>query len=184
MKKNISLTKKDKEKPQKERFYLFVKDQGEGAARTVVIILKIIELIITSIFALCLGIFGPLTLWFGFDDPDMASQPAVLCWLISSVIYIVGTVVVMLGHSKIASCIHGVGAVGTLVTYYNYMLMFADIPDNNGPSVLYMPCLFLTIITVIIMLLINLPKWIEKRERRINAKAPSILGNDRKEDKS
>ncbi len=183
MKKDIRLTPKKEDKPQKEHFYLFVKDQGEGAARMAVIVLKIIELIITSIFCLCLGIFGPITIWFGFDDPDMASQPAVLCWLISSVIYIAGTVVVMLGHSKTASCIHAAGAVGTLVTYYNYMLMFADIPDNNGPSVLYMPCLFLTIITVIIMLLINLPKWIEKRERRINAKAPSILGKDQKEDR-
>ncbi len=181
MKKDISLTNKRKNKPEKERFYFFVKDQGEGAARTVVIILKIIELIITSIFGLCLGIFGPLTIWFGFNDPDMASEPAVLFWLISSVIYIVGTVVVMLGYSKIASCIHAAGAVGTLITYYNYLRMFADIPDNNGPSVLYMPCLFLTIITIIIMLLINLPKWIDKREQKINAKAPSILDNDKKE---
>ena len=88
----------------------------------------------------------------------------------------------MLGHSRIASGIHLLGAAGTLVTYYNYMVMFADVPDNNGPSVLYMPCLFLTVLTLVIMLLINLPKWLERRAAKEQAVAPSILAHDEKED--
>jgi Na+/melibiose symporter-like transporter len=84
----------------------------------------------------------------------------------------------MLGHSKIASLIHAVGAVGTLITYYNYMLLFADVADNNGPSALYMPCLFLTIITIIIMLLINIPKWLDKRYQKEHEVAPSIISDD------
>lgn len=181
--KNVRLSnKKQKRKPEKEKFYFFVKDQGEGAARVIVIILKILELIITSIFALCLGIFAPITILADLDITDPISQTAAVLWMVTSVVYIIGTFVVMLGHSKIASGIHLLGAAGTLVTYYNYMIMFADIPDNNGPSVLYLPCLFLTVLTLVIMLLINLPKWLEKRAAREQAVAPSILADDEKED--
>ncbi len=136
-----------------------------------------LELIVTSIFALCLGVFGPLSIWFGFDDPDISSNPAVTAWLVSSVIYIVGTFIVMLGHSKIACAVHIAGFAGSMVTYCLYSAMFADIPDNNGPTVLYMPCIALTVFTVIIMLLINLPIWIEKKVARENAVAPSILSD-------
>ena len=40
---------------------------------------------------------------------------------------------------------------------------------------LYMPCLFITVMTIVIMLLINLPKWIDKRVQKANEQAPSIL---------
>lgn len=183
MKKDIKLSKPAAAEPEKERFYFFVKDQGEGAARGVVIALKILLLVGTSVFGIALGILAPLVIMFSGDfDPEVAGCPAVPIWLASSVLYVVGTVIVMLGHSKTASAVHGVAAVGVLVTYYFYMRLFADVPDNNGPSGLYMPMLFLTVITVIIMLLINIPKWAESRAKKLYAKAPSILG-DEKEDK-
>lgn len=165
---------------EKEPFYLFVKDQGEGAVRGVVIALKIISLILTSIFGLCLGILGPVVIWNGDDivDEAIAENPAVMFWLISSIIYIVGTFILMLGHSKTALAVHAAAAVLTLITYYNFMVLFALTPDNNGPTGLYMPCLFIMVISAVIMLLINLPKWIEKRSSRENAKAPSILADD------
>lgn len=182
MKKDIQLRKTAKPAPEKEKFYLFVKDQGEGAARVIVIVLKILLLIGTSIFGICFGILAPLAIMFSGDfDPEIAQCPAIPVWLASAVIYLIGTFVVMLGHSKIASIIDGIGALGTLITYYFFMQLFADIPDNNGPSGLYMPMLFLTIITVIIMLLINIPKWADAHAKKANAVAPSILG-DEKED--
>ena len=169
-------------KEEKEEFYFFVKDQGEGAARVVVIVLKVLELIITSIFALCLGIFAPIYVLTDLDITDTISMAAGTWWLVASALYIVGTFVVMLGHSKVASIIHVLAAVCTFVTYYNYMMMFSEIPDNNGPTVLYMPCLFLTVITVVIMLLINLPKWIDKRLQKDRAVAPSIIAESERED--
>lgn len=179
MAKNIKLNKiKKTTVPEKEPFYFFVKDQGEGAARIAVIILKILELIDTSIFGIVMGIFAPLCIMFGDFDPDVASCPAMPWWLASAIVFIVGTVVVMLGHSKVASIIHTIGAVGILVTYNEYSKFFADIPDNNGPSVLYMPLLFLTIMTITIMLLINVPKWLDKHAQRVNAVAPSILTDE------
>lgn len=179
MRKNVKLSsKKAESKPENEKVFFFVRDQGEGAARIVVIILKVLELIVTSIYGLALGIFAPLCIWFGDFDPEIATNPAVAFWFASAIICIIGTFIVMLGHSKIASIFHAVGAVGVLLTYYNYMLLFSEIPDNNGPSVLYMPLLFLTVMTVVIMLLINVPKWAEKHAQNVNAVAPSILKDE------
>lgn len=176
MGRNVKLNKKIpvQKKAEKESFFFFVRDQGEGAARIAVIILKVLELIMTTIFALCLGIFGPLAIR-AMDDPRISSDPSSLYWLISSVLYIIGLFVLMLGHSKTATVIHVIAAVGTLVTYSAYMRMFRDVDTGNGPTALYMPCLFITVMTIVVMLLINLPKWIDKRVQKANEQAPSIL---------
>ena len=173
MRKNIKLSNKQSVKtPEKEQFYFFVKDQGEGAARVIVIVLKIIELILTSIFALCLGVFGSIIM------SAEIKEAAIYMWLATSAVYVIGTFVVMLGHSKIALCIHSAATAGTVVTYFLFQVMFAQVPENNGPSVLYMPCIFITIITFVIMLLINLPKWLDKQAAKAREIAPSILSKD------
>lgn len=182
MSKNVKLNNKTKTKPERnEGFIFFARDQGTGAARIAVIVLKIIELIITTIFCVCLGIFGPIVIR-GMDDPAISSDPSSIYWLISSCIYIAGLFALMLGHSKIAAVIHIAAAAGTLVTYASYANMFKDQDDQVGKGLtsLYMPCLFLTVITVVIMLLINLPKWIDRHVQKLNEKAPSILGDEEK----
>jgi len=176
MGKNIKLNKKrgEEKSSEKEGFFFFVRDQGEGAARVVVIILKVLELIMTTIFGLCLGIFGPLAIR-AMDDPEISGDPSSIYWLITSVLYIIGLFILMLGHSKVATAVHILASVGTFVTYSSYMRMFRDVKTTKGPTGLYMPCLFITIMTIVIMLLINLPKWIEKRVSKANEQAPSIL---------
>ena len=168
--------KNKKNTAEKEPFYLFIKDQGKGAARVIVIILKITSLVLTTIYALVMGVFAPLCIWYGdIADPEIAASPAIMFWLIAAIIYLIGTFVLMMGHSKIASVIHTLGAVGTLITYY---LLFPFFPEGGGPSGLYMPCLFIMVISVIIMMLINVPKWLDKRTARNNEKAPSIIEED------
>ena len=176
MGKNVKLSNKKthEKKTEKEGFFFFVRDQGEGAARVVVIILKVLELIMTTIFGVCLGIFGPIAIR-AMDDPEISSDPSSMYWLITSVLYIIGLFILMLGHSKTATVIHIIASVGTFVTYSAYMQMFRDVETTKGPTGLYMPCLFITVMTIVIMLLINLPKWIEKRVSKANEQAPSIL---------
>ena len=181
MGRNVKLpSKKASKKPQKESYFFFVKDQGEGAARVAVIILKFAEIALTTIFALCLGVFAPLCIWFSgeaeFDYGITAGW-----WLGSSVLYIVGLFTVMLGHSKTAAVIHAAAAVGTLVTYVRYDALLSELAEIDGygnPTGLYMPCLFITVITVVIMLLINLPKWLDRRVAKLNEKAPSIFNDE------
>ena len=164
----------------KEGFVFFVKDQGQGAGKVVVIILKVIELILTTIFALVLGIFAPLCIWYGdIVEAEVASDPSAVWWMISSIIYIIGLFFVMFGHSKIATVIHIAAAAGTLTTYHYYLQLFEGY-DSNGPTVLYMPSIFITVVTIGIMLIINIPKWIDKHTQKANEVAPSILGDKKK----
>lgn len=172
--------KKQSKKPQKakESYFFFVKDQGEGAAKVAVIVLKLAEIALTTIFALCLGIFSPIIIWTGEEAEVFAGNPVLVLWFISSILYIIGLFVVMLGHSKAACAIHIAAAVGTLLTYSGFRELFKEIPNEYGPSGLYMPCLFITVLTVIIMFLINFPKWLDKQIEQENAAAPSILGGE------
>ncbi len=164
--------------PKKESCFFLVKDQGEGAARVAIIVLKLAEIALTTIFALCLGIFAPIIIWNGEDAELFTGNPALGLWFASSILYIIGMFVVMLGHSKTAAAIHIAAATGTLITYSCFTKMFEEFPDTRGPSGLYMPCLFITILTVIIMFLINFPKWLDKQIEQENAAAPSILGGE------
>lgn len=172
-----------KKKEEKEGFVFFVKDQGKGAGKVAVIILKVIELILTTIFALVLGIFAPLIIWYGdiIYVEEIVADPSIMWWFISSIVYIIGLFFVMLGHSKIATVIHIAAAVGTLIAYHFNMKLFEG-SDSSGPVPLYMPSLFITVATVSIMLIINVPKWIDKHTQKVNEVAPSILGDRKKKE--
>lgn len=164
---------------EKESFFFFVKDQGEGAGRIAVIVLKILELILATIFAAVLGIFAPLCIWFGdFVAEELAADPSAGWWFASSIVYLVGLFALMLGHSKTAAVIHVTAAAGTLVTYGFYTKLYEGY-EGSGPTGLYMPSLFITVITIAIMLIINVPKWVERYIEKMNEVAPSILGDDK-----
>lgn len=172
--------KKRAEEKDKGGFFFFVKDQGEGAGKVAVIVLKVIELILTTIFALVLGIFAPLCIWFGdIVAEEVAKDPSAVWWLASSIVYIAGLFVLMFGRTKIAAVIHGIAAVGTLITYSYYLKLFEGY-ESNGPTALYMPSLFIAVITLAIMLIINVPKWIEGHIKKVNEVAPSILDGKKK----
>ena len=121
MRKNVKLNKKipAQKKEEKESFFFFARDQGEGAARVVVIILKVLELILTTIFGLVLGIFGPVVIR-GLDIQGVSSDPSSIYWIVTSGLYIVGLFILMLGHSKIATVVHIISSDGTFETHYAY----------------------------------------------------------------
>lgn len=151
-----------------------MKDQGEGAARIIVIILKILELIMTTIFALVLGIFGPIIIMKSdVVDPEISQSPGLVVWIIASALYIIGMFVLMLGRSKTASAIHLAGMVGTLITHMIIGALFVDMRNNLAN--LYLPCVFIAVLTLAVMLLINIPKVIERKIQKDNEIAPSIF---------
>lgn len=154
-------------------FSIFGKEKPLEKYVPIIMLLRVLAVILTAIFALCLGIFAPLCIMLGTEDPEYAGDFSTIVWLISSILYTLGIFVLMLGNSKIAAAIHVIASTGTLVTFFRFMELFKDVPDNNAPVWLYMPCLAITVLTVIITLLINLPK----RKIKKNEKAPSILGD-------
>lgn len=169
-----------KSKAEKDSFFFFVKDQGEGAGKAAVIVLKIFELILVTIFAAVLGIFAPLCIWHGdIGSEELAADPSAAWWLASSIVYIIGLFVLMLGHAKTAAVIHVIAAAGTLVTYGFYTKLYEGY-EGSGPTALYMPSLFITVITIAIMLIINIPKWVDRHIEKMNEVAPSILGDNDK----
>lgn len=182
MRKQVKLPPQKAQAPKRTEdkggFVFFVGDQGEGAGKTAVIVLKILELILTTIFAVVLGIFAPLCIWYGdIVEAEVASDPSAVWWLVSSIVYIIGLFALMLGKSKIATVIHVIASVGTFVTYHYYTKLYEGY-EGNGPTVLYMPCLFITMLTIAIMLIINVPKWVRRRVEKESETAPSILGGD------
>lgn len=177
MRKQIKINKKTEETP-KLHGGIFAAEYCTGKTLAAVMVLKMLEMILVTIFGLFMGIFAPLSIFLGVEDADALAIQAAVSWLISSVLYIGGFFTLMLGNSRIATIVHTVAAVGTFITYSAYTQMFRDNPNSTGPSVLYMPCLFITLLTLAIMLVINIPKWFDKRVKMLNEKAPSILGDD------
>lgn len=161
-------------------FHRYECSSGRGA---VILILELLQLVGTTLMSLCFGILVPICSWLGEDlFGDLAGHYVFTIWFIMSLLYIAGTMIVILGRPGIASIVHGAAAVMTLVMYY----IFADINAeygqdiSSGPTALYMPSLFILVISVVIFMLVAIPKWIEKREKQLSEKAPSILDEEDK----
>lgn len=180
MRKQIKINKKPAEVNKPSGGGIFDTEYCTGKALAAVTVLKLLEMILVTIFGLFLGIFAPLSIFLGVEDAQPLVIRAGVSWIISSVLYIVGFFALMLGNSKIALIIQSVASIGTFITYSAYTQMFANEPNSTGPSILYMPCLFITLFTLAIMLVINVPKWVDRRVKMLSEKAPSILGDDDK----
>lgn len=180
MRKIIKLNKKTNSQPEKkkrrESRFFFVKDQGDGAIRVTIIIFKLLELILTTILPLCLGIIAPISLMLGEVDIDYS--PAAIPWIVSSVLYIIGLFLMIFNCSKIGAGIHTAAAIAALVTYNGFLKVLRDYPDMRGPAHLFMPPLIITALSISIMLMVNVPIWWERYNQKQNEKAPSILGDD------
>ena len=116
MGKQIKLNKNTTEqKKHRDTHFFFIKDQGEGAVRVLIIIFKLLELVLTTILALCIGIIAPLILMLGEPD-EINYAAAAVPWIVSSALYIIGLFLMIFNLSKLGAGVHIAAAVGTLVT--------------------------------------------------------------------
>lgn len=180
MKKNIKLsskklTEKTPKKTRDTRFF-FIKDQGEGAVRVLIIIFKLLELFTTTVYALCIGIIAPLMLLIGKDEINYTA--AAVPWLIASLLYIAGLFLMIFNRSKTGAVIHMIAAVFSLITYGSFLNLFKKYEDYQTPANMFMPCLVITALSISIALMLNIPIWWERYLEKLNEKAPSILGDD------
>lgn len=157
-------------------------------------ILKGLEIVLTAIWGIFLGVLAPLAIMYGdMVDESIANHFIVRVWLVNSVLcYFVGTIIVMLGLYKIALGFHTVGLITSLVIYG----VFEDIFNNpefqnssikaSNPAFLYMPVMFITLATLAITIIANYKKITAKLLESNNKKyeaAPSVLGGEYKTDK-
>ncbi len=138
-------------------------------------IIKIIILMMTAVWGIIFGIFAPLSIM----QNEITDSPIIIVWLLNSVIcYIPGTVVLMLGLHKTAAVFHTAGLITAIIVYAVFERLFAASPSGS-PAALYMPVIFISILTIIVAFITNFQKLNERlaeREMKKYAPAPSILG--------
>lgn len=145
-------------------------------------ILKVLEIILTAIWGIIFGIFTPVSLMTAdIVSKDIADHYILWVWIINSVLcYCIGTIIVMMKCYKTALCFHGAGLLVSLFIYGTFQGIYNGVNAQN-PSVLYMPVIFVTFITLAITVIANF-KQINERLSRSKEKqyetAPSVLGGE------
>lgn len=169
-------------------FHRYISSKGTGIA---VLILELLSLALTSIFSLCIGVFGASfqASQYATDFSNLTDAtdyvlrianlviPGNYLWLISSIIFVVGTLALVLGFAKITCLIHGAATVCLMIGYNMIMQAHELVGTQADPGSIMLPNIFIFIITVVIALLVNFPKWLDKKHERDNAVAPSILSD-------
>lgn len=145
-------------------------------------ILKAFEIILTAIWGVIFGILTPLSLMYGGIVADEIAQHYILkIWLLNSIVcYLIGTIVVMLKHYKTALGFHGAGLIVSIFIYGVFQNIYKEIEAQN-PAQLYMPVIFITLITLAITVMANYKKITERLSAVNNKKyeaAPSVLGGE------
>ena len=148
-------------------------------------ILKFIMLFLAAIWGIGCGILFPAVILATGDSlvpSDIAESPYIVVWLLTSVIgYVIPAVLVMCRLCKTASVLSIGGFIGTLAVYSGFAELYKYTEESNGPTELYMPCIFITILIIIITVLENADKikaMLDGKREKENAPAPSIFGSD------
>ena len=142
-------------------------------------ILKVIEIILTAIWGVVFGIFAPLSL---ITSGEVISEHYILwVWLINSAVcYLVGTIIVMMRHYKVALCFHTLGLAVSIFIYAVFNDLFEGTNGQN-PAQLYMPIITLFFTTLAIALIANyreINKLLSTKKEKKYEAAPSILGGE------
>lgn len=156
--------------------------------KAIKVILKVIMLILTAIWGIGCGILFPAFILASGDEivsADIANSPFVIVWLITAIIgFVIPAILVMCRLYKTASVMSIMGFIGILVVYSGFADLYHQYTqENSGPSELYLPCIFITIVIIIITVLENIDNikaGIDKKTAEKNAAAPSIFGDSGK----
>lgn len=168
--------------------YINLPPKGCFIMKIAINVLKGFEIVITAIWGIICGIFAPLSIMYAdIVDQNIADHYIVRVWLINSIVfYIAGTVIVMLKHYKTALCFHGAGLIVSLYIYSVFQGIYEG-KEAQSPAHLYMPIIFVTLITLIITVLANYKNFTAKLEAKKEKEyqaAPSILGGEYRSEKS
>ncbi len=149
-------------------------------------ILKVIMLFLAAIWGIGGGILFPAVILATGDSlvaAEIAESPVIIIWLITSVIgYVIPSVLVMCRLCKTASVMSLAGFVGTLFVYSGFAELYQYTEESNGPTELYMPCIFITILILAITVLENTDKIkaaLDGKHEKENTAAPSIFGDNK-----
>ncbi len=191
MAKNYKINTKKNQDLADGRFYIkggyFHRFTCTRTTNIIIMVLQSLSLALTAIFAMCLGVFGSLFMMSeGYDSIISTAagyiEAAVMLWLISSVIYVIGTLILFLGFSRVSCIVHGAALILTIVMYSLFQQANASANiESSGPAMIYMPCILIALISLAVAMIVNIPVWLDKKIERENEQAPSILADDKED---
>lgn len=152
------------------------------------LILKIILLILAAIWGIGCGILFPAVILASGGEiiaPELAADPVIIVWLVTAAAgFVLPAVLTVCRFYKTASVLSLLGFGGILYVYARFAVLYADSKGTNGPTELYLPCIFITILILCITAVENrgrIRAFLDRRTAEEEKPAPSIFGDsDRK----
>lgn len=152
--------------------------------RALSLILKIILLILTAIWGIGCGILFPAVILSSGGElvaEELSSDPVIVVWLATAAVgYVIPAVLTVCRLYKTAAALSLLGFGGILFVYARFAALYAGSEGTNGPTELYLPCIFMTILILCIAAIENrarLKAFLEKRSDEKEKPAPSIFGD-------
>ncbi len=155
--------------------------------KAISLILKIILLILAAIWGVGCGILFPAVILSSGGElvaEELASDPVIVVWLVTAAVgFVIPAVLTVCRFHKTASVLSLLGFGGILYVYARFAELYAGTEGTNGPTELYLPCIFITILILLITAIENrgkLKAYLEKRSAKEEQSAPSIFGESGK----
>lgn len=154
--------------------------------KAISLILKIILLILAAIWGIGCGILFPAMILSsdgGIVAAELAADPVFVVWLVTAAAGLVlPTILTVCRFYKTASVLSLLGFGGILYVYARFAELYAG-SATNGPTELYLPCIFITILILLITAIENrgkLKAYLDKKSADKDRPAPSIFGDSEK----
>lgn len=157
--------------------------------KTISLILKIILLILAAIWGIGCGILFPAVILSTGGEivaAELASDPVIVVWLVTAIVgFVIPAVLTVCRFYKTASVLSLLGFGGILYVYARFAELYAG-SETNGPTELYLPCIFMTILILLITAIENrgrIKAYLDKKSAEDDRPAPSIFGESEKKQK-
>lgn len=151
--------------------------------------LKIVLLIFAAIWGIGCGILFPVMILAMGEElvaAAIAEDPVIVVWLVTAVVgFVIPAILTVCGFYKTASALSLLGFGGILYVYARFAELYAG-SETNGPTELYLPCIFMTILILLITAIENRGKikaYLDKKSADEDRPAPSIFEDSGKNQK-
>lgn len=157
--------------------------------KAISLILKIILLILAAIWGIGCGILFPAMILATGEElvaAAIADDPVIVIWLVTAIVgFVIPAILTICRFYKTASVLSLLGFGGILYVYARFAELYAG-SETNGPTELYLPCIFMTILILLITAIENRGKikaYLDKKSEDDDRPAPSIFGDSEKKQK-
>ncbi|MCM1335406.1 MAG: hypothetical protein NC084_04835 [Bacteroides sp.] len=152
--------------------------------RALSVFLKVVLLILAAIWGIGCGVLFPVMILSTGAElvPEaIAADAVIVVWLATAVVgYVIPAILTLCGFYKTASVLSLLGFGGVVAVYARFAALYADTAGSNGPTELYLPCIFITILILAVTAIENrerLKSFLDRKSEEKDKPAPSIFGD-------